>query len=183
MIYFTSDLHIGDDRIGINDKPNVFYRPFKTIDEQNNTILNNLKYIKKTDKLIVVGDVIYNIEYVDLLKKLPTCKKYLIIGNYDEKYLDDLEPYFDEISINLYIKLGKYEVILNHYPIKCLDKINKDEKIDFGITGHIHGLWKVQKKLINVSTDAWHFKPVSEDEIKFCYNSMQKHYDKNVFPY
>lgn len=33
MKYFTSDWHLGDDRIGINGKPNLFYRPFKSVAE------------------------------------------------------------------------------------------------------------------------------------------------------
>lgn len=37
--------------------------------------------------------------------------------------------------------------------------------------------------MINVSVDAWHFKPVSETEILFCYNAMQNFYDENVFSF
>ena len=74
------------------------------------------------------------------------------------------------------ITLGEQEYYLNHYPAKCIDK-------PFAITGHIHGLWKVQKNMINVGVDAWHFKPVTEAEIKFCTTAVQKYYDKNVFPY
>ncbi len=183
MKYFTSDLHLGDDRIGINGKPNLFYRPFKSIVDQNSTMIINLQHIKEEDELYIIGDLIYDYEYVGLLKRLPKCKKYLIIGNYDEKHIDELKPYFDEIRHCMTIKVGKYTVELNHYPKACLDVLSRTECADFAITGHIHGLWKVQKNLINVSTDAWHFKPVSEDEILFCYNAMQNFYDENVFPY
>lgn len=53
----------------------------------------------------------------------------------------------------------------------------------FCLTGHIHSLWKVQPKMINVGVDAWNYRPVSEDEILFCWNAMQNFYDENVFPY
>jgi hypothetical protein len=36
---------------------------------------------------------------------------------------------------------------------------------------------------INVGIDAWHFNPVSEDEINFCHNAIVKFYDGDVFPY
>lgn len=81
------------------------------------------------------------------------------------------------------ILLDKFTVLLNHYPTKCIEEMRKDAGIHFSITGHIHSLWKVQRKMINASTDAWHFKPVSSEEILFCWNAMQNFYDENVFPY
>jgi calcineurin-like phosphoesterase family protein len=181
--YFTSDLHLGDDRIGINGKPNLFYRPFKSVTEQNLTLLAKLQHIKPEDELYIVGDLLYDYGVISLLKLLPKCKKYLIIGNYDEDHTEELKPYFDEIKHSMTIKIGEFTVELNHYPKACVDVLSRTEGIDFAITGHIHGLWKVQKNLINVSTDAWHFSPVSETEILFCYNAMTNFYDVNVFPY
>jgi len=53
----------------------------------------------------------------------------------------------------------------------------------FNIVGHIHGLWKVQPNMVNVGVDAWHFRPVSEQEIRFVYDAMRTgKYDENVFP-
>jgi len=181
MKYFTSDLHIGDDRIGIKNKPNLFYRPFASINEQNHKIIQNLKHLSNNDELFIVGDVVYDFEYLELLSNLPNCQRTLIIGNYDENQVNKLKPYFDNICEYKIIQIDKFKVLLNHYPIKCLKTLNMDNSIDFAITGHVHGLWKVQKKLINVSTDAWHFKPVSETEILFCFNAMQNFYDENVF--
>lgn len=183
MKYFTSDLHLGEDRIGIDNKPNLFYRPFNSINEQNTVIINNLQHLNNDDELYIIGDVVYNFDYLNLLDEIPTCKKYLIIGNYDENNIEKLMPYFNLIRHNMTIKLGDYTVELNHYPINCVNVLSRTEGIDFAITGHIHGLWKVQKNIINVSTDAWHFKPVSENEILFLYNSMINIFDKNVFLY
>ena len=77
-----------------------------------------------------------------------------------------------DVTIEIYDK--KY--YLNHYPANCIDK-------EFSITGHIHSLWKVQKNMINVVIDAWHYFPVSEKEINFIRIACEKYYDKNVFPY
>lgn len=187
MKYFTSDFHLGDDRIGTNGKPNLFYRPFEFIDEQDSIIINNfrLSNFKDGDELWHLGDVIYDLnseKYLDQLRKLyPNSKFNLIIGNYDEDKLEVLGKYFDSIQEWVELNIGEYNVFLNHYPITCQTHLNEFNSWDFAITGHIHGLWKVQKNMINVGVDAWHFRPVSETEILFCWNAMQKFYDENVF--
>ena len=132
--------------------------------------------LKENDVLYIIGDVLYNKDYEYLLANMPACKKVLIKGNYDTDKLHILEKYFDIIVNEWVTTIEKQVVILNHYP----SKINPT--IELGIVGHIHGLWKVQPNMINVSVDAWHFNLVSEKEILFCYNAMMNYYDENVFP-
>lgn len=187
--WFTSDWHLGDDRIGINEKPNLFYRPFNSVYDQNQVIMEGFykSEFQDGDELWHLGDVLYDINDHIILNPLkiryPNSKFNLIIGNYDEDNLNVLSKYFDNIRQFDTIQIQEYSVFLDHYPAKC--KFHLDEFVghDFAITGHIHGLWKVQRNMINVGVDAWHFKPVSEDEILFCWNAMQKFYDENVFPY
>jgi calcineurin-like phosphoesterase family protein len=183
--FFTSDWHLGEDRIGTNGKPNLFYRFFKNVNEQNYTIISELcrSSFKDGDELVHLGDIIYDMTnevVTDLLvlreKSYPNSKFTLIVGNYDEHKMEFLNKIFDEITEDKNIEIKGREYYLNHYPIKCKDK-------EFSLTGHIHGLWKVQKNMINVGVDAWHFKPVSEDEIDFCRTACEKYYDNNVFPY
>lgn len=189
MKYFTADWHLGDDRIGINAKPNLFYRPFKSLEEQNETIVKGID-----DSGFVDGDYLYHLGDVfyreckeeesimnQIRKKYPNSIFHLIIGNYDEEKIDYLRQWFDRVDHEYKLNYFDFgDVYLNHYPVRTLN-LMKDAKL--GITAHIHGLWKVQRKLINVGVDAWHFKPVSEKEIEFCYNAMTNHYDENVFPY
>lgn len=193
--WFTSDWHLGEDRIGINGKPNLFYRPFKSINEQNYAIMDGLfnSDFKDGDELWHLGDVLYNVDDHLLLSPLraryPNSKFHLIIGNYDEGKLDILKKYFDTIQdeFKMFHELDGKNLYLNHYPTRCLEQFCPDDPFNdvfsFAITGHIHGLWKVQKQMINVGVDAWHFLPVSEDEIKFAMIACEKYYDKNVFPY
>ena len=184
MIYFSSDWHLGEDRIGINGKPNLFFRPFTSIEQQDNTIIQNFKNssFKDGDTFYHLGDVIYNmnsIHYLEELRNLyPNSIFNLVIGNYDEDKLEILSKYFNIVSPEQFIEIEGIKFYLNHYPINC-----KEEEKGFGITGHIHGLWKVQKNMINVGVDAWHFFPVSEKEILFTVNAIRKFYDNNVFPY
>lgn len=187
MIYFTSDWHLGEERIGINGKPNLFYRPFKNIVEQNDTIMNNLySLFKDGDTLWHLGDVINgNLDNAEsrlreLINTYPNSNFNLVVGNYDTDKIELLSKYFkiyDDATLD-YFEFGL--CYLNHYPTKALDLM---EDARLGITGHIHSLWKVQKHLINVGVDAWNFRPVSELDIEFCYTAMEKFYDDDVFPY
>lgn len=172
MVYYTSDWHLNESRIF---DFNPFFRPFKSIQEQNETIIANInEAVGENDTLIHLGDVSIDNEGLRLLDQIKCKKRYLILGNYDMDKLDLLSDYFCMITDQTKVKIDDVEFTLNHYPTN----IRPDE---FGLVGHIHGLWKVQPNMINVGVDAWHFKPVSEDEIRFTYNAIKNHYDKNVF--
>lgn len=177
MNYFTADWHLGDDRV-VNEI-NLLMRN-KTSYGQWVNIKNNLLELKEGDTLWHLGDVLYSEDREGDLRvisnQLVTQKVTfnLIVGNYDEKKLNILERYFDNIYTDYYLVLGDRNFYLNHYPIECRDK-------EFSITGHIHSLWKVQERMINVGVDCWWYKPVSEKEILWLRNAMEKHYDDNVF--
>jgi calcineurin-like phosphoesterase family protein len=170
MRFFTSDLHFDDDRFS------MLFRPFKTLGEQHKTIIENWNaVVKPEDEVFIVGDVSVTdegLKYIDLLNG----RKYLIMGNYDDpRDRTLLLSKFESVSryTGLLLKDGSF-VHLNHYPEKA-------KPHDFNLVGHVHSLWKVQRNMINVSTDTWNFKPVSEDEIIYCINGIKNHYDKNVF--
>lgn len=172
--YFTSDWHLNESRIF---DFNPFYRPFKSIKEQNDCIINACNdMVGKYDTLVHVGDVAMDEDGVSLLDKIKCKKRILIVGNYDEDKLDLLSNYFDEVLQQTDMKINKTEYHINHYPINY-------HPLKMNIVGHIHGLWKVQRNMINVSCDAWHFKPISEQTIGFVENAITKFYDKNVFPF
>lgn len=185
MDWFTSDWHLGEDRIGVNGKPNLFYRPFTSVHQQNKTIVDGITNsgFEDGDTLYHLGDVFFNfnqdsIQAMRVIRNsFPNSRFHLVIGNYDQDNLNWLLPFFQTMTQDLTIDIAPL-CYLNHYPSKCMELM---QDAQLGITGHIHGLWKVQKHLINVGVDAWHFKPVSEETIRFCFNAMQNHYDENVF--
>ena len=197
MKYFTSDWHLGEDRIGVNGKPNLFYRPFTSTKIQDTTITENFLQsgFKDGDELFHFGDVVYDIDNDDSIRELikvrdafPSSVFTLILGNYDVSNARRMMlcNYFDVVEHDRIIEINQQPFYLNHYPNSCLGKklVDSGDVNDlFSLTGHIHGLWKVQKNMINVGVDAWHFKPVNEDTILFCRNAIEKYYDKNVFPY
>ena len=177
MRFFTSDIHFDDDRL------NLFGRDllFKTKEEFDNAIIQNWNsVVSQSDTVIVLGDVALSEKGLANISKC-NGTKLLIKGNYDEKasakynVSDELLlKYFKEVTDSGYIKIGTEDVYLNHYPSKGSDRY-------FNIVGHIHGTWRVQRNMINVGTDAWNYRPISEDTVSFFMNAIRKFYDNNVF--
>jgi calcineurin-like phosphoesterase family protein/nucleoside 2-deoxyribosyltransferase len=169
--FFTSDTHFGDDRF------NLFYRPFKTVQEQEDYIVEKWNsVVGPKDEVFHLGDFATTDEGLEVVHRL-NGKIHLIIGNYDEpRPRKKLEELFESVQDSMHLSSlsnGK-GISMNHYPAGAND-------CAFNLVGHIHGLWKVQRNMINVSTDAWHFTPASEDEIVFCMNAIDLHYDEHVF--
>jgi len=179
--FFTSDLHFCDERLNLYGR-DLMFKDFKEVDEY--IIKKWNETVNEKDLVIVCGDVSMTL---DGLEKLLKCngEKWLVKGNYDNsiknggtaKYeISDkiLTKYFTKLFDDLEIKIGDEVIYVNHYPTNA--------KLDyFNIVGHIHGTWKVQRNMINVGVDAWHFTPVSEDLIKFQINGIRNHYDQNVY--
>lgn len=169
--YFTSDLHFGDNRLNLYGRDLIA----KNSDEIDELIINNWnKTVSIDDVVYLLGDICYDKSKLDLLNKLKG-KKILIKGNYDDPISDETWlKYVEIVDKSKYIRINGTRVFLNHYPTNC-------DATCFNICGHIHGIWKVQRNMINVGVDAWHFFPVSLDRIKFQMNGIKNHYDDNVF--
>lgn len=176
-IWFTSDIHFDDDRLNLFGRDLVFKN---SLEFDNHIVEQWNKNVGKNDLVIVVGDVSLTKKGLENMNKL-NGKKHLVKGNYDvaetAKYeVNDklLEKYFDKVVDDMIMEIGGEKVYINHYPTNTKEEY-------FNIVGHIHGTWKVQRNMINVGCDAWHFTPVSEDMIKFQINGIRNHYDQNVF--
>lgn len=184
MKYFTSDQHFGETRIG-NGKPDLFFRQhsFSSVDQQDEYLMHRINEVVGENELIHLGDVVVDLERIKILDKLKSKFRILITGNYDTDKMDELGKYFDEIY-----DFGWFEVegipdpvYCNHYPSDCKKYLEGWKNKHFTLTGHIHGLWRVQRGILNVGCDAWHYNPLSEKDIAFYYNAMEKVYDENVF--
>jgi len=180
MIYFTSDWHLGETRLGdiTKGEVNVFFRYFKSVHEQDKTIIKMVnQHVKPNDILYHLGDVLMTDDSCKWLDRVKCKNKYLIIGNYDEERIELLGNYFDFIK--------ESDLIMGEDCVTPFNLVHKpcDSNPDmFNIVGHIHGLWKVKRNMVNVGVDAWHFKPVSMKEIMFVKNAVDKgFYDENVF--
>lgn len=179
--FYISDMHFGDERLNLYGRDLLF----KDSKECDDFIIDRWnKTISKNDQVIVVGDIAMTKEGFNKIEKL-NGEKILVKGNYEileknggtAKYdVDDklLLTYFTKVVDELYVKINGEDVYVNHFPTNAKQDV-------FNIVAHIHGIWKVQRNMINVGCDAWHFTPVSEDLIKFQINGIRNHYDQNVY--
>lgn len=179
--FFIADTHFQDDRLNLYGR-DLMFENSKEVDKY--IIKKWNENITNDDLVIVVGDVSMTKEGLNNLSKL-NGEKWLVKGNYDisvenggtAKYEisdDILSKYFTKIVDEIELKIGGETVYINHFPTNARPDM-------FNIVGHIHGTWKVQRNMVNVGVDAWHFTPVPEDLIKFQMNGIRVHYDQNVF--
>tara|TARA_Y100000310_G_scaffold345629_1_gene467472 strand:+ start:1211 stop:1882 length:672 start_codon:yes stop_codon:yes gene_type:complete len=173
--FFTADLHWGDERL------HLFHRPFKSAADFVSKIIENWNnVVGPGDEVYVLGDVVVDLDWLEYLKLL-NGTKHLVKGNYDT-FGDDLySEYFTRVGDEYFIDIENKEgdglprhVHLVHYPTKSTpDELN--------LVGHIHQAWCVQKNMINVGLDPWHFTPVSTEQINLCYKQICGFFDEDVW--
>ena len=179
--FFISDLHFEDDRLNLYGR-DLMFKTEKEVDDY--IIVKWNETVGKDDLVIVLGDVSMTRDGLDKLKQC-NGTKWLVKGNYDKSVEDGgtakyeindkiLSKYFSKIVDDMELEIGGEKVYLNHFPTNAKENL-------FNIVGHIHGTWKVQRNMVNVGCDAWHFVPVSEELIKFQMNGIRKFYDQNVY--
>ena len=165
MIYYTSDLHFGHRAV-----ISMCNRPFASVEEMNETLIENWnKVIHADDDIYVLGDLIYRAEespevFLERLKG----RKHLVFGNHDESWVKkvDLSKYFVEWGSMLVANTGKGNATLCHYP-------QLDGKGRYLIHGHLHnrttewywGFYKNFERALNAGVDVNNFRPVNVTEL------------------
>ena len=183
MIYFTADMHLGHQGI-----IKLCNRPFESVDEMDEVLINNWnKKVKKGDTVYVVGDFVWQgcdlNKYVDKL-----CgEKILIIGNHD-KWADRglYRNYFKDVKKYEEVSLNGHQITLCHYPMLEWKNSRKEgtNRLGYLIYGHIHNkvnpeyrfLFKKDNAL-NAGVDVNNFEPVLFEELfennkKFSQNAL-----------
>jgi len=116
-------------------------RNFNTIEQMNETIVNNINsVVGQDDVLIHLGDFSFGgFENIQKFRDRIVCKEiHLILGNHDthiENNRDNVQELFT--SVNHYTKLMyKFKTfVLFHYPIASYDGLNKGH---IHLHGHVH---------------------------------------------
>lgn len=149
MIYVIADMHFWHKNIIIYES-----RPFKTVEQMNQVIINNWNKIIKDDDLVwILGDISLGgaDKTRNIIAQLKGRKK-LIKGNHDKQSKSfwlkaGFEEYFKEP-----VDFGNY--IMSHEPIYDCDKLN--------ICGHVHSQTHKLNPLIHkcVSVEVTDYKPV-----------------------
>lgn len=167
MKYFSSDWHLGHFRsIEFSD------RPFKTVEEMDETIIENMiSPLKKGDELYFLGDMAFDIEtaakFFTRLKK--GIKLFWILGNH-ERTAKHFQHYCIQQSLMKEIRIQKNSTTLCHYPMITW---NKSHYNAWQLYGHhhakSHGFEKVPElasgKQLNVNCEFHNYTPWHEDEI------------------
>ncbi len=142
--------------------------------------------VKPEDTVIYVGDFSWlGTQRSKIILNQLNGKKIMVLGNHDGSGIASL---FSEVHEQLTIKIADQDVLVCHYPyapskwsqwkiklkgwwyntqphqIKYLEK----RPIDKGgwlIHGHVHQLYKIRNKMINVSVEVLDYTPISIDQI------------------
>ena len=181
MIWFSSDFHFCHKNIvyGVSnwgDKSGC--RAFNTIEEMNNTIINNLNSkIAPEDTLYCLGDFAFSgTKNYFIWREKINCKNiHLIFGNHDNKHGQVFDPEWNgKKTSSLFTTYSQYKEIycnntkmcLFHYPISSWNEMSGGS---IHLFGHCHSL--KQDKFFNggksreVGLDGNNFFPYSIDEI------------------
>lgn len=192
MKFYTADSHFSanDETVISRD-----YRPFETLKEMNDEIINIWNSQANNDDIIYhLGDFV-NYNYIDqdyesLLKFVQKIKAkvVLILGNNEKRILTNVfEGNFERFREYL-LKLGFYEVFENETSLIIGENNFKlvhcpsdaDKLSEYNLFGHIHRCVFVKKYGFNVGVDNHNFRLFSEDEILDLCN-RRKFFDENVY--
>lgn len=136
-------------------------RPFKTIEEHDETIIrNHNERVAQEDRVYLLGDVCINRRYLFLLHRLAG-RLVLVKGNHDIFKLKDYLPYFDDIRAYVVQKDGEgNKVILSHVPI------HPESVGRFGtnIHGHLHYNEIPDSRYMCVSLEHTNYCPITIPE-------------------
>ena len=177
-IFFTSDSHAN--HFNIIGSCN---RPFKDENEMNEALIEKWNSVVDEDSIVFhLGDFAWG-GYIKwkLFRDALNGHIVLIKGNHDDKNLTTTgeKEFFDFVSYQMKIRIGKRAVYLNHYPFLCYAGTYREPKDQvWALHGHIHlgpnslgGLDVPRMEYLlptqyDVGVDMNDFAPISWEELK-----------------
>lgn len=176
-IFFTSDTHFGHKNI-----LNFCHRPFDSIEEHDQALINNWNSVVGPDDTVFhLGDFAFGgFPFWESIVKQLNGHIILIIGNHDQKNRTaGTDALFDYVSQQMRILIGNQTVYLNHYPFLCFAHQDPTHYRDCSIQlfGHVHsgplvhGTDTERLKYLfptqyDVGVDNNNYTPVSWEQVK-----------------
>lgn len=177
--FWTSDAHLGHARIC-----ELADRPFTSVDEMNETIINNWNDTVSPDDIVwVLGDFVMGqkSETLPLVTRLNGTIR-LVPGNHDRVHPSDKQcakwlPQYEAVGIDVMdpeitMMVPGIDMSMCHFPFEGDshgdDRYSDLRPEDHGqilLHGHVHEAWKVRGRQINVGVDVWDFRPVTFDQL------------------
>ena len=159
-LWFTADQHFSHPRI-------IEYcnRPFRTVDEMDKRLIENYNTkVADEDDVYFIGDLTMkgpeNKGYVERLVSKLRGRKYFVVGNHDRLRVWD---YIDMGFITAASRIDwPHENVTLHHDPAIQHTLPKDRYL---YCGHVHGLFKICKRVINVGVDVWDYFPVSSAQL------------------
>lgn len=153
-VWVTADFHFGHERM-----LEVTERPWKNIDKHDNALIRYAcELVEKDDLFIINGDLTMagsdRMNYIEkIVRRLPG-KKILVFGNHDRlKPLHYVDMGFMIAATSLILPGG---IFIAHDPAWAA-VWPSDKPM---LCGHVHGLFKVIKNVVNVGVDVHNYRPV-----------------------
>lgn len=172
-IWFTSDFHFGHKNI-----LRLSNRPFLSIEKHDECLIDNYNsFVKDNDTCYILGDISWNQSYEsykNIFSKL-NGKKYIIIGNHDNKQnliKCKKEGLILDLFENKTLQIGKDRIFLSHFPYREWNGFYRNA---YHLYGHAHGSIEDYKQSTDIGVDCWEYEPVSWEEVK-------KYIDENCEP-
>lgn len=168
MKLFSSDWHLSH-----NNVINWSKRPFDSIEQMNDTIIQNMiNATQGGDDFYFLGDLSWDQNVTkDFFARWPyNVNFHWILGNHEKKQWKKFESKCASISMLKEININKTMVVLCHYPMLTW---NKSHYNSWMLYGHhhknSHGREKIDKlatgKMLNVNVEFHHYNPWTEEEL------------------
>ena len=154
-------------------------RPFDSVEEMDNTLINNWNAtVRREDEIYILGDIFWcKGEQAKAYLSVLSGKKYLVVGNHD-KFLRDfgeIDGWFEWVKDYAVVNYNGVKLVLFHYPIAEWDGFYKGA---IHLYGHVHqskiaSLWTPSNiRAFNVGVDVCDFSPISINEVIMRANKM-----------
>jgi len=165
MNFFTADLHLGHKNI-----MTYCNRPFKDVEEMNESIFNELSIMNPGDNLYVIGDLTFRknlaVRFFDLTDKLGV-DVYFVFGNHDQdkdnkRVLKVIKDRSKTCAERLFIRVDGQGIVLDHFAGRVWRESH------FGswqLYGHTHGKIGPRGKQYDVGIDNNDFELVAQTRI------------------
>jgi calcineurin-like phosphoesterase family protein len=162
---WTADTHAGHKNILKYCK-----RPFANVREMDEILIANWNKIVNPDDLVWhLGDVAFccTLEYaINFVKRL-NGRKRLILGNHDDLALEMYTLFpglFESVDKMEEIKVNGQKIVMCHYALATWHHAYKGT---WSLYGHTHNTFQNEGKSLDIGVDAWDFKPVTFEQLKW----------------
>jgi calcineurin-like phosphoesterase family protein len=153
-----------------------FGRPFKDMEEHNETIIRNWNsVVLPDDKVLMLGDCVFGGgEGFKIFGRL-NGRKSLVLGNHDQKKRPYYENYFEKVEAYLEQRMSDGTFLFSHMPVH---PSQMEKRYAVNVHGHVHantlmiensdalGTMFPDDRYYNVSLENINYTPILLDKIR-----------------